>query len=56
MANLPLIVVRHPLADLSSAEIAEVANQCHPRVAAALSEEDDNSTSVQPVTRSQEEN
>jgi hypothetical protein len=55
MAALPLVVVRHPLADLSSAEVAEVAHQCHPQVAAALCEDHD-STEVPPVPGSQEEN
>lgn len=55
MADLRLVVVRHPLADLSNTEIVDVAEQCHPMVAAALGEDYDG-TSVPPVPGSQEEN
>ena len=34
--DLALVVVRHPLADLSRDEVVEVAEQCHQQVAMAL--------------------
>lgn len=58
MADLQLVVVRHPLADLSSAEIADVAERCYPLVAVALDKDHDGGAvpTAPTAPRPQEEN